>query len=444
MDEQFPAGWKRVRLDDVAVKIVGGGTPSKANSNYYSGSIPFMTVKDMKCIRPRDTIDHITDEALKNSSANLVLKDTIIIASRMGLGKVVRADFDTAINQDLKAIFLHKGISKDFFEYWYRSQENVIESLGKGTTVKGIRLEVLKNLAFPLPPLPEQKRIADKLDSLLAKVDACKVRLDKVPEIIKRFRQSVLADATSGRLTENLRSEKDYPVWGQKSISDVGKVIGGLTKNSKRNAYNIQMPYLRVANVYENKLVLDEIKQIGIQEREIARVSLEKNDLLIVEGNGSKDQIGRVAKWNGEIEDCLHQNHLIKFRADLTEVDPSFALFWLISPEGKKHITDKATSAAGLYTLSISKISSLPIPLPSIPEQKEIVKRVEALFSIADKMEEKLKRAQERVDKMTASILGKAFKGELIPQDPNDEPASKLLYRIQSELEVQPITKRKK
>ncbi|SJN14280.1 Type I restriction-modification system, specificity subunit S [Halomonas citrativorans] len=204
-DQAFPQQWLNTPLENVILKITGGGTPSKSHPEYYRGDIPWMSVKDMNKHVLKDTIDHISPEAVKNSSTNIVPAGTPIIATRMSLGKIVVAHFDSAINQDLKALFLPSEMHRDYLIYWYRSVAHQIQQLGTGTTVKGIRLDALKTLEFALPPLAEQKVIADKLDTLLAQVDNTKARLERIPEILKCFRQSVLAAAVSGRLTEEWR-----------------------------------------------------------------------------------------------------------------------------------------------------------------------------------------------------------------------------------------------
>ena len=167
-----------IPLEQLIVQIVGGGTPSKSNVDYFRGTKPFMTVKDMRERFPTDTIDHISEEAIDSSATKVVPADTLIIATRMSLGKIVRPTFDTAINQDLKALFFANGIDKTFAEHWWRSRASHIQSLGTGTTVKGIRLEDIHSLQMDLPPSNEQKRIADKLDAILARVDSCRGHLD--------------------------------------------------------------------------------------------------------------------------------------------------------------------------------------------------------------------------------------------------------------------------
>ena len=155
----LPEEWIETKLSSIYTKIVGGGTPSKSNPSYFEGEIPWMSVKDMKGYTPKDTQDHITQEAIENSATNLIPEGVPIIATRMSLGKVVVVNFDTAINQDLKAIFLPEHVINSYFVYWYRSKDNLIISLGTGTTVKGIRLDNLKNLSFTLCSLNEQQEI---------------------------------------------------------------------------------------------------------------------------------------------------------------------------------------------------------------------------------------------------------------------------------------------
>jgi type I restriction enzyme S subunit len=261
-------------------------------------------------------------------------------------------------------------------------------------------------------------------------VDACRERLDRVPAILKRFRQSVLAAATSGELTREWREERGRPPkWNRASFGVTGEVTGGITKNSGRANTSLRCRYLRVANVYANNLKLDEIAEIATTPDEFARTRLQSGDVLIVEGNGSIEQIGRAALWRGEIHECAHQNHIIRWRTR-GSVMPEYALHWLLSPTGRDSLIQSATSSAGLHTLSLSKIRSVPISVPPIDEQCEIVKRVEHLLASARLMEQRFAEARACLAQTVPATLAKAFRGDLVPQDPNDEPAAALLARI--------------
>jgi len=159
--------WNTIKLGDALEKIMGGGTPSKSESKYWNGNIPWASVKDMSdgVYRLSSTVDHITELGLQNSATNLIPKGIIIISTRMGLGRCFRADKDITINQDLKALFPNELINSDFLLWLMVFLGPKIESMGTGTTVKGIRLEQLRNLDINLPPLLTQHKIAAILSS---------------------------------------------------------------------------------------------------------------------------------------------------------------------------------------------------------------------------------------------------------------------------------------
>lgn len=231
--------------------------------------------------------------------------------------------------------------------------------------------------------------------------------------------------------------------WLIPAMSDLGQTTGGLTKNQKRNALPLKAKYLRVANVYSNRLELDEIMEIGVTEEELIKTSLVTGDLLFVEGNGSIEQIGRVAIWDGSIPNMTHQNHLIRFSADGI-LSSRFALYFMMSPVGRKLIEAQASSTSGLHTLSISKIEGLPVPVCSPHEQTEIVRRLDEKLEAADALEAEIDAALTRAAGLRQSILKKAFFGQLVPQDPDDEPASALLERIKVKRANAPKAKKRK
>ena len=162
----------------------------------------------------------------------------------------------------------------------------------------------------------------------------------------------------------------DKPGIPIKHLEDIVDIQGGITKNKKREAMKLQLPYLRVANILPNELDLTEVKTIGLTEQEYEAVRLISGDLLIVEGNGSDTQIGRSAIWNGQIDPCVHQNHLIRVRLR-DEALPLYVQTFLSSSEGRRQIMAKAVNTSGLHTLSTRKIRSIEIPVPPFSLQRE-------------------------------------------------------------------------
>jgi type I restriction enzyme S subunit len=190
---------------------------------------------------------------------------------------------------------------------------------------------------------------------------------------------------------------------------------------------------------------LAEINRIGVSADEYDRTVLERGDLLFVEGNGSIDQIGRVALWDGSIPGCGHQNHLIRFRPSARAL-PEYVLIWMMAPQGREQLIQQAISSAGLHSLSISKVASTTMELTGLAEQDEIVRRVAALFKLADAIERRVSAASQRVGKLTQAVLAKAFRGELVPTETelaraegrDYEPASALLERVRAERAAAP------
>lgn len=321
---------------------------------------------------------------------------------------------------------------------------------GVGGSLLRARPKLVAQIDIPIAPLPEQHRIVDKLDVLFERTRQARKELEHIPTLIEHYKQAILAAAFRGELTADWRAKHQPPqvhadisgidgrtgqlpgipdVWGWASIDSISQVSGGLTKNTQRRELKKKVPYLRVANVYANELRLDEVKEIGCTDSELAKTQLQQGDLLVVEGNGSIEQIGRVAIWDGSITPCSHQNHIIRVRPNEQVISP-YILFWMISPLGRQYIERVASSSSGLHTLSISKVSGLAIPVCSIDEQIEVVRQIKEAFAWLDIVLHEATAALHLLDHLDEATLAKAFRGELVPQDPNDEPASVLLERI--------------
>lgn len=359
-----------------------------------------------------------------------------------------------------------------------------------GTTRLKLTKSALEKLPFRICPHREQSRIVEKLEELLSDLDNGVAELKAAQTKLTQYRQSLLKSAVEGSLTEQWREENagtitetgeqllerilkerrsrwetqklaefktkgqtppknwqdKYPEpvkpdtselpelpegWVWASVNQLSQIQGGIQKQPKRTPISNKYPFLRVANVYRNELRLEDIHEIELFDGELERFRLEQGDLLIVEGNGSKSEIGRCALWDASIENAVHQNHLIRARPLI--LNGSYLLHWLNSPSGMDIMSSLAATTSGLYTLSVSKISKIPVPIPPLDEQSIIVHLINSeIESINDQSlstESSLKQAEAQ----RKSILRDAFAGRLVPQDPNDEPASVLLEKIQAE-----------
>lgn len=338
--------------------------------------------------------------------------------------------------------------------------------------------QFLKKNSFLLPPLNEQIRIANKLDSLLAKVDAAQARLEKIPTLLKRFRQSVLAAAMSGELTREWRfshpessamdhwlstiEEKRQNLWADEctrvnrkrkyKLPEIGlsdglheipsnwcwksvdflasKVVDGVHK--KPNYQSDGIPFVTVKNMtagsgisFENLNYITRNDHIDF----FKRANPQRDDILI-----SKDgTLGVVRKVNTDAEFSIFVS--VALVKPVLKQMSSYLEIAFSSPTLQSQMMGVGT---GLQHIHLTDLRKDMVPVPPMEEQYEIVRRVEALFDLADTVEKQYLEAKQRTDRLTQSLLAKAFRGELVPQDPNDEPAAELLRRIQGEREAQP------
>ncbi len=363
----IPQTWTLAQLGNLTAQIVGGGTPSKTSAANFNGHIPFMTVKDLKARFVSSTVDHISEDALQSSATTKVPADTLIVATRMSLGKIARPTMDVAINQDLKALFLHSGVNKTFVEYFWRSKSQAIQSMGTGTTVKGIRLEDIRTLEVPLAPEAEQKRIADKLDTVLTRVDAVNTRLARVAPLLKRFRQSVLAAATSGRLTEDWRLSHQITEreWALKSISDLAEIVDPHPSHRTPAEVADGVPYISIGDVdAEGKIDFENARKVSVDvlREHQERYHVKEGDFIF----GKIGTIGRPTRLPVGMSYTISANVLL-IQPNLNSVNPEFTRQLFSSPEFMRTVMD-ASTATSQAAFGIKKMRNTVVNVPTIEE----------------------------------------------------------------------------
>ena len=286
--------------------------------------------------------------------------------------------------------------------------------------------------AMPVPPLPEQQRIVDRIESLFAQLDEAKEKAQTVLDSFETRKAAILHKAFTGELTAKWRAEHGVGMesWQTDEISDRFDVVGGIQKKPSRTPKDNPVPYLTVANVFRNRIDFSEIRYFEVFEGELEKLKLEAKDILVVEGNGSGNEIGRCAMWKGELPICIHQNHIIRLRATDCDTLPEYALYFLNSDTGKRIMRERAKTTAGLFNLSTGKIKTIPIPFASLREQTEIVRILDSIFAKEQQAKEAAEAVLEQIDLLKKSILARAFRGELGTNDPAEESAVELVKRM--------------
>ena len=303
---------------------------------------------------------------------------------------------------NLLALRVDPNVAASRFVYWMLSSTGFRRKLPRITkdsvNQSSFNISSFKKLEIPLPPLPEQKRIArilDAADALRAKRRAALAQLDTLL-------QSTFIDMFGDPVTNPMG-------WEVTTVSRIGSIQGGLQVTSKRRSLPIERPYLRVANVFRGFLEFDEIKTIRLTESELLRTSLDYEDILIVEGHGNKAEIGRCARWDGSIDQCVHQNHLIRLRCDRSKASPIYVENFINSPGGRRSLIGTSRTTSGLNTISVSKVRGSEIQLPSLDLQHRFAAIVESI--------ERQKTSQRahlaELDTLFASLQSRAFQGDL-------------------------------
>lgn len=503
MSEISPFRWLSIELGEAAKFIdYRGKTPKKV-----SAGVPLITAKNIRKgyidREPREFIEESAyDEWMTRGIPEV---GDILITTEAPLGNVAQVDIGERFALAQRSICLQfyvKPVEK-YVAYFLQSPyfQVSLEGESTGTTVKGIKASKLKKLQVPMPPLAEQLRIAQKLDLQLAQVESIKARVDAIPVMLKRFRQSVLAAAVSGKITEGWRennqsnnsvdkinseiSQFRYKLWeeGQyEKFRNKGKIpkndkwkekykepvfsddtsfstlpagwvhqpLDGLVyiaarigwKGLKASEYTKEGPlFLSVHSLnYGQHVKLDEAYHISQSRYEESPEIMLKNDdiLLCKDGAG----IGKVSILKNLKEPATINSSLLLIRSGeyfITE----YLYYFFAGPRMQSLVQERMTGTAVPHLFQ-RDVKEFVLEVPPIAEQKEIVRRVEQYFALADQIEAKVSAAQKHINHLTQSILAKAFRGELVPQDPNDEPAEKLLERIKAQRKKEQLKKNAK
>jgi type I restriction enzyme S subunit len=372
MSNTVPEGWAAHELGDLAQKIEGGGTPSRSEPKYWNGDIPWATVKDLRGVSLGTTEEFITSQGLENSSSKLVPAKTMIIASRMAVGKAVHFNQSVAINQDLKAFYPKKSVSWSFLLQWYLSKNEQITSLATGSTVKGIRLDDLKLLPISLPPLPEQQKIDTILSSIDNVIETTRAQIDKLKALktgmaheflTKGIGHTEFKDAPFGRI----------PVgWDVARLGDITvehkQGYYSKQKYSKRGTYVV-----RITDMSNPKISFVDMPKMEIPEGDIEAYKLNNGDFLFARSGA----IGRYGIYESD-NVAVFASYLIRFRFNL-EICTNHFIGYCYESEFCQGQISAITQGSSNININAQNIKDILVPLPPLPEQKQIASRIRAI-----------------------------------------------------------------
>lgn len=318
----------------------------------------------------------------------------------------------------MKALTPHKEVSPDYVLHALRAMEpRILLECGKsGTTVANLDTERFLNFQIPLPPFETQCRVVAKLESLFVRSKRTCEELARVPRLVERYKQAILYAAFRGNLTKDWRRIKDISLDDDWSITSLGKLCADVRYGTSAKCHTEPKltPVLRIPNVVNGCIDTNDLKYGQFNNNEIEKLALRNGDLLIIRSNGSLDLVGRAALVTDAVAGYLYAGYLIRLRVDSSRANTTFVRLAFEEPTIRQRIESLAKSTSGVNNINSEQLKALRLPLPPLPEQDEIVHRIEGLFARADKTAAEVARATSLLDRLDQATLAKAFRGELV------------------------------
>lgn len=421
MENNLPKGWGQANLSDL-VDYKKGKKPKRMETVPFKNSLVYLDIKAIEAKVDALFVDAETSKATSES-------ELVIVWDGARAGWVGKSRTG-ALGSTLMG--LKPKINKDYLFRFLQTQFEYLQTNHRGTGIPHVDPDIFWNISVPVAPIAEQQRIVAKLDEVMEKIDRSRARLERIPKILKRFRQSILSAAVSGKLTEGWRRKNDtYKNWTQKQLGDVlTEIKAGKSLKCKEVPPNEgEVGIVKVSALSWGEFLEDESKTITDPKFFNEDYLIKSGDFLFSRAN-TNELIGAVVIVKQIHRTLMLSDKSLRFRFT-SEVLPQWILYTIRSENGRKQIEDFATgNQQSMMNISQDKIREISLFIPDLQEQQEIVRRVEELFSLALKIETRYTKARAQVDKLPQSLLARAFQGELIYQDENDEPASVLIEKV--------------
>jgi len=393
MGNELPKGWKIQPLKDV-VKSMKGKKPKLLSELPFDNSIPYIDIKALE----KDLIEQYADIESSKSFSN---KDIAVGWDGARCGWVAKAK-EGAIGSTICAL-TPLDIESDYLYYFLLSKYSLVNSKGRGVGIPHIDPTLFWNMEVPIPLPKEQKQIAEKLDKLFDQIESIKKSTERIPELLKNFRQQILTYAVTGKLTESTPE-----------VRELGEYIVELKYGTSKKAdYDVEgYPVLRIPNINNGEIDSSDLKYAMLDEKEYNQLALKDGDILVIRSNGSLSIVGQCAIVREQYEKWVYAGYLIRVRCN-NELLPEYLNYIFQSYQVRKQIVEKSHSMSGVNNFSADKIKQLEIAWYPVDIQKQIVDKLIVMFGELNKIERQYNALYEKLEKLPQALLCKAFKGEL-------------------------------
>lgn len=444
MSDSVPAGWAEVALSDVCRSASQRG-PSADQTEFRYIDLGAIDNKTKRVVAPSTLA---TSSAPSRAKQVVAAGDVLFSTVRVYLENIalIPSELDGAIASTAFTVLRPTLAVKPGYLYRLVTSKPFIQAvnaLQRGNSPPSVQDGDVRSQRVPLPPLREQESIISRIEELFSDIDEGERALERVQKLVIRYRQSVLKAAVTGELTNDWRGHQAPgdsqhvefsgpsvlpPGWVWTTVVRAGEVRLGRQRAPQHHQGDHMRPYLRVANVYEDRLDLTDVKEMNFTPKEFETYALRPGDILLNEGQ-SPELVGRPAMYRGEIPGCCYQKTLLRFRAR-PGVLPDFALLVFRHYLHSGRFRRSANITTSIAHLAAERFEPIEFPLPPESEQAAIVDSANALLGRLAHLEAELLKQRLASRALREATLKAAFSGELVPQDPTDEPASALLARL--------------
>ena len=410
--QEVSQDWGVKQLGDITLSIRTGATPPSKIERYYNGDVAWFRPEDIGSSVFLSTSSRtITQQAIQENKARIFDTGTLLITCIGNIGRVgITTKEKSSANQQITGIVVDDSVCLTKYTYWwFRFIQPRLHASAPGGIIKILNQANLATVPIPIPypddparSLAEQRRIVARLEAALGEVREMRALQSQIEADVGRLMDAAIQDIF----------DQPNPTWKTALLTEVAFIQTGTAKGRHFGARKtVELPYLRVANVQAGYLDLDEVKTITIAEDEIKRYRLQAGDLLLTEG-GDHDKLGRGAVWQGQIDLCIHQNHIFAVRFDPTVILPRFVEYEMQSWHAKSYFLGVAKKTTNLATINKTKLGDFPLRYPALAEQQAIVDRFDVVRAEIAELQKAQREDVTSVEQLEQSVLAQAFRGE--------------------------------